>query len=148
MNGICLIFDAIIPSITDLANALSGFDLVQPQPKQIFVGQDEKRLWIRPDWDDQEVGSIATIRAEWPETTMPTYSRLVSIDSWDDSLIMAVVRQLAAHWTFLVNTDRGEDYTSAAFAARFDAEPGWKLGPFVPTREDHSVPVHKSWPPK
>lgn len=145
MDGICLIFDTVIPSIEEISATLSGFDQVQPQPRQIFVGHDDRRLWIRPDWEDLDTGSIEAIRYEWPQHTLPAYPSLVSIDSWHDPIIMAVVRQLAARWTFLINTDRGEDYTSSASAARYDAEPEWNWGAIL---DDSISPfLHTCWPP-
>lgn len=54
---------------------------------------------------------------------------------------MAVVRQLAARWTFLISTGREEDYTSSAFAARYDFEPEWNWGA-IPGRLYLSFPAY------
>lgn len=148
MNGFVLIFADAIPSVAELAEALTGFDLVQPQPDhaQVLVRRGAHHLWIRPDYGDRDRGSIEDIREKWPPGTMPAYPRLVSLDTWDERLGMDVARQLAARCDFLVHTGRGEDYTAAAYAARHDAEPGWDWGDYPDGPIDRAI-VQRNCPP-
>lgn len=77
MDGICLIFDTVIPSIEEISATLSGFD----QGATDNPGKHSS-VTMRGDLDpslmeDLDTGSIEAIRYEWPQHTLPAYPSLV-----------------------------------------------------------------------
>jgi hypothetical protein len=155
MENLGLVFEPDAPSLAETAALLGVPGPATPSSNEIEVRDGGDYVIVRRD-DPNSYDTAPEVFERWPPEFVPARVGFATIDYHDLALAKQVVLALAKRYSFWVDTDFGEVYTTEAFKARCRAEPDWvwwdtRDPETLPEREDNDADaqmavVHVRWP--
>jgi hypothetical protein len=120
MENLILGFDGAVPSLAEIAVALTGCADLDVQPEEIVVCERENCAFVRrqtrpePWWFHH-----------WPPHLIPDSPQTLLVAYRDVDLAKRIVCALARNHRFIVDTDNDGVYTAKDFVQRATREPDW-----------------------
>ena len=123
-EALVLVFSPELPSVEAVRDAISLVGRNYDASGGISVTDNEQTVYLI--WSPGDESGRDEVFEGWPVDLIPRDSHFIGAHyKWDQTLVRRVVLALAEKFTFLIDTNFGETYSSAAFVSRCKLEPAW-----------------------